>query len=368
MFILYIKVFDLKLSEKMKIAVLVSGGVDSSVALQLLKNEGHELTAFYLKIWLEDELSFLGTCPWQEDLQYVEAVCSKLEVPLQIVSMQKEYWSRVVSYTINQVKNGFTPNPDVLCNQQVKFGAFYDLIGDQFDKVATGHYAQVFEENGVFKLVQAPDPIKDQTYFLSHLSQAQLARALFPIGHLQKSEVRELAQEYDLPNKIRKDSQGICFLGKLKFDEFLRYHLGEKPGDLVEIETGTIMGGHKGFWYYTIGQRQGLRLAGGPWYVAAKDNESNIVYISRSYYAPDKERNRCEVGYFNWISGEQPSATNLTVKLRHGAHKHEAEVTFLDEKAAIVLKEHDQGIAPGQFAALYDGDICLGSGIIQKMS
>ncbi len=352
----------------MKIAILVSGGVDSSVALQLLKNQGHELTAFYLKIWLEDELSFLGTCPWQEDLQYVQGVCEQLDIPLRIVSMQKEYWDRVVSYTINQVKAGFTPNPDVLCNQQVKFGAFYDLIGNEFDKVATGHYAQVFEKNGAFQLAQAPDPIKDQTYFLSHLSQAQLARALFPIGHLQKSEVRALAEQYDLPNKIRKDSQGICFLGKLKFDEFLHYHLGEKPGDMIEVETGISMGTHRGFWYYTIGQRQGLRLAGGPWYVVSKDIDKNTLYISRSYYAPDKERNRCEVSQFNWISGEQPIETNLSVKLRHGPHKHEAHIIFQDDKAQIMLKEHDQGIAPGQFAALYEGNICLGSGIIQKTS
>ena len=231
----------------MKIAVLVSGGVDSSVALQLLKNQGHELTAFYLKIWLEDELSFLGNCPWQEDLQYVEGVCQKLAVPLRVVSLQKEYWEHVVSYTINQVKAGYTPNPDILCNQQVKFGAFYDVIGDEFDKVATGHYAQVFEENGMFFLMQAPDPIKDQTYFLSHLNQKQLSRALFPIGHLTKEHVRALAQEFDLPNKQRKDSQGICFLGKLKFDEFLAFHLGKKPGDLIEIETGERVGNSSRF-------------------------------------------------------------------------------------------------------------------------
>jgi tRNA (5-methylaminomethyl-2-thiouridylate)-methyltransferase len=354
--------------KNMKIAVLVSGGVDSSVALQVLKNQGHELTAFYLKIWLEDELAFLGNCPWQEDLQYVEGVCQKLEVPLRVVSLQKEYWERVVSYTINQVKAGLTPNPDVLCNQQVKFGAFYDVIGDEFDKVATGHYAQVAEKDGRFSLIQAPDPIKDQTYFLSHLSQQQLSRALFPIGHLTKTEVRVLAHEYDLPTKQRKDSQGICFLGKLKFDEFLEAHLGKNPGDLIEIETDKRVGTHQGFWYYTIGQRQGIGLAGGPWYVAAKDADANVVYISRSYYASDKKRDSCEVAHFNWISGMRPTSTNLSVKLRHGAHKHEAQVIFDGKKAHIKLNNHDQGIAPGQFAAFYDGSICLGSGIIEKTS
>ena len=216
--------------------------------------------------------------------------------------------------------------------------------------------------------MQAPDPIKDQTYFLSHLSQQQLSRALFPIGHLTKEHVRALAQEFDLPNKQRKDSQGICFLGKLKFDEFLAFHLGKKPGDLIEIETGERMGTHQGFWYYTIGQRQGIGLAGGPWYVAAKDADANIVYISRAYYAPDKKRNACEVAHFNWISGERPNAARLWVKLRHGAHKHEAHVTFEGQKAYLTLNDHDQGIAPGQFAALYDGPICLGSGRIEKSS
>lgn len=353
----------------MKIAVLVSGGVDSSVALQLLKNQGHDITAFYLKIWLEDELSFLGSCPWQEDLEYVEKVCQKLQVPLEVISLQKEYWERVVSYTIASVKQGLTPNPDMLCNQQVKFGAFFDKISQDFAKVATGHYAQVFEKDGVFTLHQAPDAIKDQTYFLAYLNQHQLSRALFPIGHLQKSEVRALAQEFDLPNKTRKDSQGICFLGKLKFDEFLKFHLGELPGDLIEVETGKKMGAHQGFWFYTLGQRQGLGLAGGPWYVVNKDSKNNIVYISRNYYAPDKERNQFDVAQFNWISGERPTTDKLFVKLRHGQHKHEACVDFAhSDKAHIMLNEHDQGIAPGQFAVFYEGNRCLGGGIIQLSS
>ena len=251
----------------MKIAVLISGGVDSSVALRLLKEQGHELTAFYLKIWLEDELSYLGDCPWEEDLSYVRAVCEQAGVPLQVVSLQKEYWDHVVSYTMQEIKAGRTPNPDILCNQRIKFGMFFNHIDASFDKVATGHYAQVKEQNGIFSLHRAPDPIKDQTYFLSYLSQAQLARALFPIGHLQKEQVRQLAQQFDLPNKERKDSQGICFLGKLKFNDFIKFHVGEKPGDMIEYETGKKLGTHKGFWFHTIGQRQGsgLPAARGMW-------------------------------------------------------------------------------------------------------
>lgn len=346
----------------MNIAVLISGGVDSSVALRLLKEEGHTLTAFYLKIWLEDELSFLGTCPWEEDLAYVRQVCEQAGVPLEVVSMQRAYWDRVVAYTIDQVRKGFTPNPDMLCNQQVKFGAFYEYIGDKFDKIATGHYAQVVEENGLFLLKQSPDPVKDQTYFLAQLSQAQVAKALFPIGHLQKSQVREYAQQFNLPNQARKDSQGICFLGKLKFDEFLAFHLGKKEGNIIEFETGKILGKHQGFWFHTIGQRQGLGLAGGPWYVVRKDSEKNIVYVSRSYHAEDKIRDTVHAGNFNWIAGKVPDKAQLEVKLRHGSVKYPVQVQYHDDGTlTIKLPQNDQGIAPGQFAVLYDKDICLGS-------
>ncbi len=350
----------------MKIAVLVSGGVDSSVALRLLKDQGHDITAFYLKIWLEDELSFLGTCPWQEDLAFVEEVCRQVDVPLEVISLQKEYWDTVVAYTINQVKNGFTPNPDILCNQRIKFGCFFDHLSKDFDAVATGHYAQNINNNGTIELHCAPDPIKDQTYFLSYLSQEQLKKIIFPIGHLQKKDVRDLAKLYNLPNKERKDSQGICFLGKLKFDEFLNYHLGEKPGNLIEIETENTVGTHKGFWYYTIGQRQGIGLSGGPWYVAKKDTNNNIVYISRSYYSEEKKRNYFKVGNFNWISGIAPTESNLRVKLRHGAQIDECVLKFIDNtQAEVVLSKQDQGIASGQFAVFYNETKCLGAGIIQ---
>ena len=350
----------------MKIAVLVSGGVDSSVALRLLKDQGHELTAFYLKIWLEDETSFLGTCPWEDDLSYVRAVCEQADVPLHVISLQKEYWEQVVSYTIAEVKAGRTPNPDVLCNQRIKFGMFYEKIDDSFDKVASGHYAQVVEENGVCKLVRAPDEIKDQTYFLSFLSQKQLSRILFPIGHLRKEEVRELAKKYNLPNQARKDSQGICFLGKIKFSDFIAHYLGEKQGDLVEYETGKVVGKHKGFWYHTIGQRQGLGLAGGPWYVVHKDSARNIVFISRDYYAEDKIRDRFIVEDCHWFN-QAPEKKQLQVKLRHGAVLYDCFFKALpNNQAEVVLAERDQGISPGQFAVFYDGDVCLGAGIISR--
>lgn len=350
----------------MKIAVLISGGVDSSVALSLLKEQGHELTAFYLKIWLEDELSYLGTCPWQDDLAFVQAVCQQKDVPLQIISLQKEYWDHVVWYTMQEIKEGRTPNPDILCNQRIKFGMFFDHIDESFDKVATGHYAQVKEENGLYTLHQSPDPIKDQTYFLSYLNQQQLSRALFPLGNLAKEQVRILAQKYDLPNKDRKDSQGICFLGKLKFNDFIAHHIGQNSGDIIEFETNKKLGIHKGFWFHTIGQRQGSGLSGGPWYVVAKDPAKNQIFVSRNYYSEDKHRKTFTVSNCNWLSGQLPQKIDLHVKIRHGKQLHNCQLRQLDESRWQVTLEHnDQGIAPGQFAVFYDGPQCLGTGIIE---
>ncbi|HSC24812.1 MAG TPA: tRNA 2-thiouridine(34) synthase MnmA [Candidatus Babeliales bacterium] len=351
----------------MKVAVLVSGGVDSSVALQLLKNQGHDVTAFYLKIWLEDELAYLGECPWEDDLLFVKKVCQQLDVPLEIVSLQKEYKDEVVAYTIAEVKAGRTPNPDILCNQRIKFGLFLDKIDESFVKVASGHYAQVREKDGIVELFQSPDVVKDQTYFLSHLNQKQLKRVMFPIGHLQKSELRALAHQFDLPNKDRKDSQGICFLGKFKFSDFIRHHLGTQSGLMIEYETGKIMSKHDGFWFYTIGQRQGLGLGGGPWYVVAKDILQNIIFISRNYYDVEKKRNSFFIEQFHWISGIQSEKEILSVKLRHGVHRYQSVIKYISENKALVkLSDRDQGIASGQYAVFYEEDICLGSGVISS--
>ncbi|MBU1007746.1 tRNA 2-thiouridine(34) synthase MnmA [Candidatus Dependentiae bacterium] len=355
----------------MKIAVLVSGGVDSSLALQLLRDAGHDITAFYLKIWLEDELSYLGSCPWQDDLAYAKAHCDRLGVPLKVVSLQQEYRDRVVAYTVASVRAGRTPNPDVLCNQRIKFGAFYDKIGDEFDQVATGHYAKVEEQDGLYLLKTTSDPVKDQTYFLANLNQNQLSRAIFPIGHLTKEQVRELAQQYDLPSKNRKDSQGICFLGKIKFKDFIQHHVGVKHGDIVEFETGDKIGEHEGFWYHTIGQRKGLGLSGGPWYVVAKDLEKNIVYASNKYHEPEKKRDQFEVGDCHWIAGPPDANDLLHVKLRHGSQTYGCSIVFQGDgnrSGTVTLDGRDQGIAPGQFAVFYRGGTCLGCGVIGPSS
>lgn len=350
-----------------KIAVLVSGGVDSSVVLALLKQQGHDVTAFYLKIWLEDELSYLGTCPWLQDLEFVRGVCSKLEVPLEVISMQQTYHDRVVSYMIAEIKAGRTPNPDVLCNQYVKFGAFYGAIDNSFEYVATGHYAQVEHTPTVSILKKGKDPIKDQTYFLAYLSQEQLKRALFPIGHLEKSKVRELAQQFELPTASRKDSQGICFLGKFNFADFVKAHLGIVQGDMIEFETGKKVGRHDGFWFFTIGQRQGIGLSGGPWYVVSKDSAKNIVYISNKYDGVMNHKSGMIVENFNWNQGVSCLKMQLDVRFRHGPAVYPATVEPWGDDLKITLQhESEQGIAAGQFAVLYDGDVCLGGGVIKE--
>ncbi len=353
----------------MKVALLLSGGVDSSVALRLLCREGHDVSAFYLKIWLEEDASSLGSCPWQEDLDYAGAVCSSLSVPLTIVPLQREYHEKVVAYTIAAIKAGATPNPDIFCNARIKFDAFLEHIDRSFDKIASGHYARIerSEHNsGVPHLLCSPDPIKDQTYFLSYLKSEQLERLLLPIGTFTKKQVRELAHRYDLPTKNRKDSQGICFLGKLKFNDFIRHYCGNQTGELVEYETGTVIGSHEGFWYHTIGQRKGSRLAGGPWYVVAKDPTTNRIFLSRTYNDGTKRRDCCDVGSCNWIDYE-PRKTILNVKLRHGPHRHTCCVEPIDDDGSlhVTLATNDQGIARGQFAVFYDGQRCLGAGIIR---
>ncbi|CAN4093166.1 unnamed protein product [Withania somnifera] len=361
----------------LKVAVLVSGGVDSSVALRLLHAAGHSCTAFYLKIWFQEDFeNFWSECPWEDDLKYAKAVCDQVHVPLEVVHLTDEYWNNVVSYIIEEYKCGRTPNPDVLCNTRIKFGAFMDAIsGMEFDFVASGHYAKIvhtstmqLDKPSILEL--SKDMVKDQTYFLSHLSQAQLKRLIFPLGCIQKDEVRMLAKSFNLPNQDRKDSQGICFLGKVKFSEFVARHIGESEGVILEAESGDYLGNHRGFWFYTIGQRQGLRLPGGPWYVVEKDIKNNVVYVSRNYFSVDKKRRLFRVGSLKWLSGLLPTQINeLQCKVRHGPGFYNCSLVMeVDENgqevAVVRLTEDDQGLAAGQFAAFYDERTCICSGII----
>lgn len=349
------------------IACLLSGGVDSSVALWSLKKGGHDrLRAYYLKIWLEDELSYLGNCPWEEDLEYARAVCEQAAVPLEVVPLQREYYDRVVSYTVDELKRGRTPSPDIFCNERIKFGAFFDAVEGSVEKVASGHYA-ILKQDGEGKvwLRRSPDLVKDQSYFLFHLRQEQLRRILFPIGSMEKREVREKAEALDLPNKDRPDSQGICFLGKIKYPEFVRYYLGEREGAIVERETGRKLGSHQGSWFYTIGQRQGLGLGNGPWYVVDKNFDENLVYVSHADHVDHRAPRELTIGELTWLT-EEPKQEEFLVKLRHGPALIRARARRLPEgdKMELTLQEPDRGIAPGQFAVLYDGEYCLGGGTI----
>ncbi|KAG2328502.1 hypothetical protein Bca52824_011230 [Brassica carinata] len=363
-------------NKPLRVAVLLSGGVDSSVALRLLHAAGHSCTAFYLKIWFQEGFeNFWNQCPWEDDLKYAKHVCEQVDVPLEVVHLTDEYWERVVSYIIEEYRCGRTPNPDVLCNTRIKFGAFMDAISDiDYDYIASGHYAKVVhppadqsDSSSVLELSQ--DMVKDQTYFLSHLSQTQLKRLLFPLGCVKKEEVRKLATQFDLPNKDRKDSQGICFLGKIKFSDFVGRHIGEMEGIILEAETGDFLGNHRGFWFYTIGQRQGLRLPGGPWYVVEKDTKNNVVFVSRNYYSIDKRRRVFRVGSLRWLSGKPSGNVNqLRCKVRHGpgfySCSFEMEGEGEGDVAVVHLDEDDQGLAAGQFAAFYEGTTCIGSGVI----
>lgn len=354
------------------VAVLISGGVDSSVSLYLLKDQGYKIKAFYLKIWLEDELSYLSECPWEDDLDYVKRTCSMLDIDLEIISMQKEYWDTVVKYTIDSIKNGNTPNPDIFCNRDVKLGAFINKYGKDFDYVATGHYAKRLIKDEKIYLSHTNDLIKDQTYFLAYTPYEAIKKTLFPIGDLKKADVRIIAKENNLPAYLRPDSQGICFLGNIKFKEFVKYHLGIKNGHIICYDTGKKLGIHEGYWFYTIGQRQGLGLAGGPWYVVDKNIDNNIIYVSKISNNLRKDDNdKISIRGINWLVDifDRPiEKENVFVKLRHGPNFYDSKILKIDNNyLELEIEGKDQGIATGQFAVFYNKEkICLGGGEMKK--
>jgi tRNA-specific 2-thiouridylase len=262
----------------MNIAALVSGGVDSSVTVYQMKEQGYDPTIFYIKIGMEDEHGYID-CPSEEDIQITTYIARKYGCKFEIVSLQQDYWEKVVDYTIQSVKRGLTPNPDMMCNKLIKFGAFEEKYGNVFDKIATGHYATTTEKNGITYLSTAKDKVKDQTYFLGQINYLQVSKLMFPIGDLLKCEVRTIAKKENLPSADRKDSQGICFLGKINYNDFIRRYLGEKEGKIIELETGKIVGKHKGYWFHTIGQRKGLGLSGGQWLYHYQKLQSNQTYL-----------------------------------------------------------------------------------------
>lgn len=352
--------------QKLKIAMLVSGGVDSAVALDLLSKEGHDITLFYIRIGRDDDS---GDCNADEEIEICQLLARKYDLPLRIVELHQEYWDHVMAYALRTVKEGRTPHPDMMCNKIIKFGFFEKRWGYEFDYTATGHYASIIEKDGLKWLGTAADLVKDQTDFLAQLSYQQLSHLIFPLGQYPKNTVRSMAQQAGLPNATRKDSQGICFLGKIDYAEFIKRHLGERKGSIVEIETGHKIGEHRGYWFYTIGQRKGLGLSGGPWFVVKKNINTNTIYVSNGYNTPRQYGRELSLGELNWITC-QPStdiSSKIAFKNRHTPHFTDAWLIHEQDGIWKVKAEEDiQGIAPGQFGIIYTPDrkICLGSGII----
>lgn len=366
----------------MNIAALVSGGVDSSVAVHLLKEQGITPDIFYIRIGMEDEEGFID-CPAEEDIEITQWIAKHYGCRFEEVNLHREYWDNVVSYTIESVRKGLTPNPDVMCNKLIKFGAFDDKRGKDYDHIATGHYARI--ENIELKnekadasdnsqlsifnfLATAKDPVKDQTDFLSQLEYKQIQKLMFPIGDMMKSEVRAVASAAHLPSADRKDSQGICFLGKINYNDFLRRYLGEKEGKIVELETGKVLGTHKGYWFHTIGQRKGLYLSGGPWFVVRKDIEENVLYVSNGY-APDAAHGNTVklMGFHTLTPINLQLPTDVKFKIRHVPEFHSGMLHDIgDGLVQIDSPDRIQGIAAGQYATIYDRDahLVLATGMI----
>lgn len=351
----------------MTIAALVSGGVDSSVVVHLLKEQGYTPDIFYIRIGMEDEEGYID-CPAEEDIEITQWIARKYGCRFEEVNLHKEYWDNVVSYTIESVRKGLTPNPDVMCNKLIKFGAFDDRRGHAYDRIATGHYATTAIVDGNTFLATAKDPVKDQTDFLSQLSYRQIQKLMFPIGHLMKNEVRAIAHEAGLPSADRKDSQGICFLGKINYNDFIKRYLGEREGKIVELESGKVLGTHKGYWFHTIGQRKGLYLSGGPWFVVRKDIENNVLYVSQGYDPREQYGDRITLmGFHPLAPVELPLPMEVKFKIRHTPEFHPGRLVPLpDGLVQIESGELIQGIAAGQYATIYDADahLVIASGMI----
>ncbi|WP_138495698.1 tRNA 2-thiouridine(34) synthase MnmA [Paenibacillus pinistramenti] len=359
-------------SAKPKVIVGMSGGVDSSVTALLLKQQGYEPIGIFMKNW--DDTDEFGFCTAEQDAEDVRRVCEQIGIPYYTVNFEKEYYDKVFSYFLDEYKRGRTPNPDVMCNREIKFGEFLNKALDLgADYVATGHYARVVEEDGKFKLLRGVDSNKDQTYFLNALNQEQLSRAMFPIGHLPKPEVRRIAEEAGLYTAKKKDSTGVCFIGERNFREFLSHYLPAKSGDMVDIETGEVKGRHDGLMYYTLGQRQGLGIGGSgngqPWFVAEKDLERNILYVVQGDKHPSMYSTGLTASGLNWIAGVRPAAGSTlrcTAKFRYRQPDQGVTLTFHeDDTVHVAFDVQQKAITPGQAVVFYDGEVCLGGGIIE---
>jgi len=339
-----------------RVYVGMSGGVDSSLTAALLKEQGHEVTGVYMKNWTQDLPGM--RCPWADDLADAKRVAVQLDIPFKVYDFEKEYKQKVVDHMIDEYKAGRTPNPDIMCNQEVKFKLFLDVaLEDGAEMIATGHYAVT--QAG--RLLQAADTNKDQTYFLYRITNDALKRTLFPLGIYKKPHVRKLAEERGLVTAGKKDSQGICFVGSVGIKDFLSQYVSADIGDIIEKETGDVIGEHDGAIFYTLGQRHGLNLGGGlPYYVVGKDMDKNVVYVSRNLSDESMWRKTLALNHLHWI-GEPPQNTEkLQVRLRHRG----ALLPCVFTGSSLELDEPERAVAPGQSAVIYRGEECLGGGIV----
>ena len=355
-----------------RIVVGLSGGVDSAVAAWLLKQQGHEVIGVFMKNWEADDLE--EDCPIAQDYRDVQAVAEVLDIEVELVNFSREYQDRVFSYFLAEYKAGRTPNPDVLCNSEIKFKAFLNYaLSLNADHLATGHYARLRGEPGSRELLKAVDGNKDQSYFLYRLDQGQIAQAMFPLGDLTKSEVREMARKANLPVAEKKDSTGICFIGERPFREFLQRYLPTQPG-IMRTPEGKTVGEHEGLMYYTLGQRKGLGIGGMrdaipdvPWFVAGKDLVRNELIVVQGHEHPLLLTNTVDAQDLHWIGVAPKAGRSSSAKTRYRQQDAACEVVHCTGGLMRLYFQQSQwAVTPGQSVVLYDGDVCLGGGIISR--
>lgn len=351
-----------------KVVVGISGGVDSSVAALLLKEEGYDVVGIFMKNW--DDTDENGVCTAEVDYEDAVAVSNQIGIPYYSINFEKEYYDRVFTYFLDEYKKGRTPNPDIMCNKEIKFKAFLDFAKSLgADYVATGHYARAVRSNGETVMLRGVDNNKDQTYFLSQLSQEQIKDVLFPVGELEKKEVREIAHKYNLATADKKDSTGICFIGERDFKEFLSNYLPAQPGNIVDTE-GNVLGKHDGLMFHTIGQRRGLGIGGEgeAWFVCGKDLKNNELIVCQGKNNLLLFSNKLYASEFSTISDKKcPEEFDCTAKFRYRQQDINAHVKVLGEGKVEVTYDKTKAVTPGQAAVFYQGEVCLGSAIIDEV-
>ncbi|WP_053367239.1 tRNA 2-thiouridine(34) synthase MnmA [Bacillus sp. FJAT-27245] len=352
--------------KNIRVVVGMSGGVDSSVAALLLKQQGYDVIGIFMKNW--DDTDENGVCTATEDYEDVIRVCNQIGIPYYAVNFEKQYWDKVFTYFLDEYKAGRTPNPDVMCNKEIKFKAFLEhAMQLGADYLATGHYAQVEFRDGEHRMLRGLDENKDQTYFLNQLTQEQLSKVMFPIGSLEKSDVRKLATEAGLATAAKKDSTGICFIGERNFKEFLGQYLPAQPGNM-ETMDGEVKGRHDGLMYYTIGQRHGLGIGGqgDPWFVIGKDLQRNVLYVGQGFHNELLYSDSIIADNVSWVSDvHKAEEFDCTAKFRYRQEDNKVTVRLLEgNKVEVLFHEPIRAVTPGQAAVFYNGDECLGGGTI----